>query len=100
MARIIVSPRAEDDLAEIWAYIAVESGDAGVADRWIDHLAERFEPLSEFPFMGRERAELGPGVRSFPVDDYVIFYRPLSDGIEVARVVHGTRDPAGLTFED
>ena len=27
---------------------------------------------------------------------YVILYRPLDDGIEVIRVVHGSRDIAGL----
>ena len=31
-------------------------------------------------------------VRSFPVRSYVIFYLPVSDGIEVVRVMNGRQD--------
>lgn len=42
--------------------------------------------------MGRDRAALSPGLRSFPHEDYVIFYKPARGGIEVVRVLHGARD--------
>jgi toxin ParE1/3/4 len=42
--------------------------------------------------MGRSRSELAPGLRSFPVGAYIIFYRPLDNGIEVAQVVSGNRN--------
>lgn len=42
--------------------------------------------------MGRRRDELLPSLRSFPVDDYLIFYRPIAGGIEILRVVSGYRD--------
>jgi toxin ParE1/3/4 len=35
---------------------------------------------------------LSPRLRSFPVKNYVIFYRPLEDGIEIVRVLHGAQD--------
>ncbi|MGH7989069.1 MAG: type II toxin-antitoxin system RelE/ParE family toxin [Limisphaerales bacterium] len=44
------------------------------------------------PLLGREREELLPRLRSFPVSRYVIFYRPMENGIEVVRVLHGARD--------
>ena len=31
-------------------------------------------------------------IESFPVGNYIIFYLPLSDGIEVVRVLHGRQD--------
>jgi toxin ParE1/3/4 len=31
-------------------------------------------------------------LRSFPVGNYVIFYIPIPDGIEVVRVMHGRQD--------
>jgi len=34
----------------------------------------------------------GPNIRSFLVGNYVVFYRPIQDSIEVARVLHGARD--------
>jgi toxin ParE1/3/4 len=42
--------------------------------------------------MGAVRDELIPNLRSFPVGNYLIFYKPLPDGIEVLRVLHGARD--------
>ncbi|HLP91141.1 MAG TPA: type II toxin-antitoxin system RelE/ParE family toxin [Nostocaceae cyanobacterium] len=49
--------------------------------------------------MGRSRYELLPGLRSFPVGSYLIFYFPINQSIEVIRVLHGARDIAKL-FED
>jgi toxin ParE1/3/4 len=46
--------------------------------------------------MGRARPELAPDLRSFPFGRYVIFYMPLSDGIDVVRVLHSARDIDGL----
>nr|WP_148663558.1 type II toxin-antitoxin system RelE/ParE family toxin [Bosea vaviloviae] len=31
-------------------------------------------------------------IRSFPVGNYVLFYRPLADGIELVRVLSGYQD--------
>jgi toxin ParE1/3/4 len=33
-----------------------------------------------------------PGLCSFPVGRYIIFYLIISDGIEVVRVLHASRD--------
>ena len=48
--------------------------------------------LVENPLAGRERRELRDGLRSFPVGNYVIFYVPLPDGVEIIRVMHGRQD--------
>jgi len=40
-------------------------------------------------------------MRVFPVksfENYLVFYRPIRDGIEVVRVIHGARD-ASRVFE-
>ena len=49
--------------------------------------------------MGRNRDELMENVRSFPMDDYLIFYNPIEAGIEVLRVVSGYRDLENLFSE-
>ena len=64
MSRISRRPRAADDIAEIWAYIAEDNLTA--ADRWIDRLDEQFRRLAGQPMMGRGREALGQGIRSFP----------------------------------
>jgi toxin ParE1/3/4 len=45
-----------------------------------------------YPASGRLRDELRPGVRSFPVGSYVVFYRAVAGTIEVLRVLHESRD--------
>ena len=43
--------------------------------------------------MGEPRRIFGiPGCQSFSVGSYVIFFRRVEIGIEVARVIHGSRD--------
>ena len=42
--------------------------------------------------IGRMRDDLQPDLRSFAAGSYLIFYRPIDDGIEVVRVLHGARD--------
>ena len=90
MPRATRRPLAETDVLEIWDYIADDS--LAAADRWLDRLDEKFRLLATQPMMGRARDELAPGVRSFPIGRYVVFYVPLDDGIDVVRVLHGVRD--------
>ena len=52
------------------------------------------------PQIGRRRDELYPGLRSVPLEDYLIFYRLVPEGIEVMRVVGGYRDLEALFVEN
>ncbi|MBI4026161.1 MAG: type II toxin-antitoxin system RelE/ParE family toxin [Verrucomicrobia bacterium] len=90
MGFLRVSDRATADLDEIWVFIAGDHFAA--ADRLIAAIVEKFEILARSPEMGRARHDLIPLLRSFPVGNYVIFYRPMTDGIEILRVLHGARD--------
>ena len=90
MSTVVVRPRALADLAEIWAYIAADSPDQ--ADAFVDLVDSKFQALSRRPGVGRRRPELSSHIRSLAVGRYVVFYRPLSRGIEVVRVLHGSRD--------
>ena len=86
-----LSTLAEQDLEEIWSYVA---GDATptTADRLVDDIIHRFDLLAERPGMGRARPEFGIGVRSFAVENYVIYYRQEGNDVLIARVLHGRRD--------
>jgi toxin ParE1/3/4 len=90
LAKAQLSRLAEQDLLDIWSYIARDNPDA--ADRFVDLLTEKCAILAESPDMGRHREELAPRLRSFPVGRYVIFYRIAERGIEVARIVSAYRD--------
>ena len=90
MKRAIISPKAQDDLDEIWLYIARDSPEA--ATRFIEKLRVKCSLIADSPRIGRQREELAPSLRSFPVGDYLIFYRLTRQGIEVARFLHGHRN--------
>jgi toxin ParE1/3/4 len=48
--------------------------------------------LARNPTAGRERPELAPGLRSVPIGRDLLFHRPTDDGVEIVRVLHGSRD--------
>lgn len=48
--------------------------------------------MRSFNYLGRGSDELLVGLHSFPFERYVIFYRAIVDGIEVARGLRGARD--------
>lgn len=89
MRRLVRSPRAREDLIELWSYIAADS--PGAADRLLDEIGDKLRMLAASPRLGPARPDIAEGVRLFPVRRYVILYRELPDGIEVVRVVHGMR---------
>jgi toxin ParE1/3/4 len=88
-----LSPEAEAELDDIWFYIATESGSMEVADRFIDSLTRRFYLLATNPHIGRRRDhDLRPGMRSFPVGNYLILYRIDQADVLILHVVRGSRD--------
>jgi toxin ParE1/3/4 len=86
------APSADSDLDDIWYYVAKESGSLDRADSFIASLTERFYLLSGNPYIGRSRDDLRPGLRSFPVLQYVIIYRIEDDDVVILHVFHGSRD--------
>lgn len=91
MSEIIKRPLAEADLDGIWDYLEEHSSQEQAAN-FLRRLYAKLETLARNPYMGRTRDELLPELRSFPFKDYVIFDFPLTNGIEVVRVLYGRRD--------
>jgi toxin ParE1/3/4 len=85
-----LTDQAEADLDELWAYIAASNPAA--ADRMVDAVLEGSRRHVRFPGMGQAREDLRPGLRSFVVSPFVVFYRPVDDTIEVLRILHAARD--------
>ena len=97
MPDVIKASQAEEDLFEIWDHIAADSLIA--ADRFIEDVDEKLHLLAEQPLIGRTREELAPNLRSFPAGNYVIFYRPIENGVEIARVLEGHQDISPPFFQ-
>lgn len=89
MARFSLLREAENDLIEIWQYIAEDDQDA--ATRVLHSLDAKFHLLARNSKLGPARADIAPDLRYFIDGNYLILYRETSEGIEVVRVVHGAR---------
>jgi len=88
---------ADSDLDDIWYYVASQSGSTEIADRLIGSITDRFFLLTSYPNLGRARDEdLRPGLRTFPVGEYVIFYRIEDEDVVILRVLRGSRNIAAL----
>jgi toxin ParE1/3/4 len=72
--------------------VALAANNVSAAERLLNDLRVATQILATQPLIGKARREFGPGIRSFPVRDYVIVYRPIRGGVELVRVVHGARD--------
>ncbi|MCJ2013228.1 type II toxin-antitoxin system RelE/ParE family toxin [Methylobacterium sp. J-076] len=85
MSRIRRYGRAKDDLLDLWTYIAQD--DIAAADRMLDRIEAKLELVADRPRLGREMPELAEDLRSVTVGNYVLFYRPVPDGIALVRVL-------------
>jgi toxin ParE1/3/4 len=94
-----ITPTASRDIESVMDYLAEKVG-FEMAERFLEKINAKFELLAKFPQIGRRRDELYPGLRSVPLEDYLIFYCLVPEGIEVIRVVGGYRDLEALFAEN
>lgn len=91
MSGYIVSPKADEDIFEIWRYLCARAG-IDVANLVEAEIYGAFETLAQNPGLGHKRSDLtSHPVLFFAVYSYMIVYRPCTP-LEIARVLHGRRD--------
>ena len=90
MPRILRTRQSREDYVSIEDYIAQSSPqNAALISRLFD---ERLQMLASNNLMGRPRPELAPNLRSWNVHRFVLFYRPIDDGVMLIRVLHASMD--------
>ncbi len=90
--RVVLSDKAKFDLFRTYRYIDERNPTA--ADAFIQRIDTNFKNLVRFPFIGRERSSLAPGLRCLVAGLYLIFIhrRFRSDhGCSRDRRAHGCR---------
>lgn len=95
-----LAPQAQADVDNLAYYVFVESGSIETADRIIESLTARFSLLGSHPRAGRRRDDLRPGMRGFPVGEYVILYRVEGDDAVILRVIGGRMDIESILRND
>lgn len=87
---VFLSDKAKSDLFHIHRYI--EERNPKAADAFIRRINSNFENLLRFPFIGRERSSLAPGLRCLVVGLHLVFYTVERGQITVVRVIDGRMD--------
>jgi toxin ParE1/3/4 len=83
-----------------------QTADLEIAERFLDAAKATLEELSRMPLMGSSRSYSAPELKDLRqwrirgFTDYLIFYRPLSDGVEIVRVLHGKRNLAAILLDE
>lgn len=98
MPRILKTRQSREDYISIEGYIAQDSPqNAEMILRLFD---EKLNLLAANHPIGRPRPELAPNLRSWNVHRFVLFYRPIEDGIILIRVLHASMDITSQLFPE
>ena len=98
--RIVRRPLAKRDVVQLGDFIAQDS--LAAARRFRDAVKTTLAMLLASPDIGGCWETSNPkyeGMRSWSVEgfpNHLIFYRPISEGIEVIRILHAARDLESL----
>ena len=97
MTRQVIRPAiVDEDLAGLAQHIARDNVEAAL--RFLEAAELAFQKLAEMPGMAGLWESPNPrlaGIRVWSIrkfENYLIFYRPIQEGIELIRVLHGSRN--------
>ncbi len=90
-ARVVLSPRAQSDLDEIWEYSTDRWG-VDQAEKYLRTVWERMQDIATNPAMGEDCSIVRAGYRKIPCGSHVLFYRVIDEGVDIVRVLHERMD--------
>lgn len=94
MSRLVLSSLAEQDLTAILDYISKDNPKLGI--EYIEKIEAKCSLLASNEQIGKPRPDLGEGIRTFPVGNYLIIYRNVNNQTQIIRIVSGYRDIRAL----
>ncbi len=89
---VLITKTAEDDLAEIWNHIALDSINNAI--NFVNQIEKRIYSLELFPDRGSfipENEIIGGEYRHLIHGEYRVVYKVLRNDVFVMRVFHGSR---------
>lgn len=89
---VVFAPEAEDQLDELYDWIA-DQASPDVAERYVDRVIEHCESLPIYPFRGRSRDDIRPGLRTTTFGKRTVIAFAVTDEVVlVVGIFHGGRD--------
>ena len=99
MSKYTLSPDAQRDIQSIREYHRPRRQIA-IARKLISIAMKACRYFADNPDLGDPRDDILPALRCGIAGSYLIFYRSISGGIQVSRILHSSRDLTPLMFRD
>jgi toxin ParE1/3/4 len=97
--RVVFAPEAENDLLQLYLYIAERAGDAR-ALAYVERLERYCQGFADFPERGTSRDDLFPGLRVVGFERRVsVAFHVTVDTVTFDRILYGGRDLDSLADE-
>jgi toxin ParE1/3/4 len=93
--RLLLLPKAQRDLENIFSYIAIQLMNPEAASNLIEKIEDKFNELLTYPFSCpkiENRIDTHFDLRKCIVDRYIIVYFVREQLIEIVRVIHSRTD--------
>ena len=95
--RVVYSHRAREQLTDLYAWIADESGFPDRAENYVTAILDYCDDLATFPFIGVARDDLRPGLRTLGFRKRVVIAFAVTDEtVDVLGIYYGGRDYESL----
>ena len=103
MNKIVYSPKARNDLDEIWTYISEKLLNPSAAEATVNGILDTIDMLQAQAEIGKPlyfSSDLFSGYRFLVYKNYLSFYRTSEDTVYIDRIIYGKRDYMRLLFRD
>ena len=103
MNKIVYSPKARNDLDEIWTYISEKLLNPTAAENTINGILDTIDMLQEQAEIGKPlyfSSDMFSGYRFLVYKNYLAFYRTSGDNVYIDRIIYGKRDYMRLLLKD
>jgi toxin ParE1/3/4 len=90
MSNCFITLEASQDLDMISEYFV--SRNIEIGERLLKLFNEKCMKLMHFPNMGRSYADIRPWLKGVLLDNYIIFYAVITDGVAFLQVVDGRQN--------
>ncbi len=93
--KIIFTPLAEQDLADLFRYISNELSNPIAAHNIADKILHASQKLSDFPELGADLKTIDARLDSYRyliVDNYLIIYKVIDQEVYILRILYARSD--------
>jgi toxin ParE1/3/4 len=89
---VVYAPRALADREDI-QHAGIEVWGEIRAHAYVAEIDRACARIGDFPSIGKMRDDIRPGIRMFPVEEHVVYYRiRVDESIRICRILHARQN--------